>query len=73
MTKNKTYKILVTWRLMIKFLKNENKLYKNIHFDFIQRKQGLLEKELSNIIHKYDGVICGDDQITPKVIDNAKN
>jgi D-3-phosphoglycerate dehydrogenase len=72
MTKNKTYKILVTWRLMIKFLKNQNKSYKNIDFDFIQKKQGLIEKELLNIIHKYDGIICGDDQITPKVIDNAK-
>jgi hypothetical protein len=57
MTKNKTYKILVTWRLMIKFLKNQNKSYKNIDFDFIQKKQGLIEKELLNIIHKYDGII----------------
>jgi len=68
-------KILVTWRLMIDFLKTNKKKYlsSKTNFDFLFKKQGIKEKELLKIIQKYDAVICGDDQFTKNVIDKAKN
>ena len=71
----KKINVLVTWRLMIKFLK-ENKIKyfsQKIKFHFLIKKQGLTESELVKIIEKYDAIICGDDEFTKKVIDKAKN
>ena len=45
---------------------------KNIIVDKIIRNPSVKEKELIPIIHKYDGVICSDDEITKKVLHNAK-
>ena len=68
-------KVLVTWRLMIDFLKLNKKKYfsSEINFNFLFKKQGLKENELLKIIENYDAIICGDDQFTKKVIDKAKN
>ena len=71
----KKIKILVTWRIMIEYLISNKYLLKNknFHFDFFRTKQSLNENDLKRIIHKYDGMICGDDQINKKVIDLATN
>lgn len=45
---------------------------KNIKVDKIIRNPSVKENELISIIHKYDGVICSDDEITKKVLHNAK-
>ena len=67
--------VLVTWRLIIKFLTEKKKkyLYPKIKFNFLLKKQGLTESELVKIIEKFDAIICGDDEFTKKVIDKAKN
>ena len=69
----KKINILITWHKMVSFLKENKKLKKkNIIYDFITAKQSLNEKKLSKIIHKYDGVICGDDEFNKNVIKKAK-
>ena len=42
----------------------------NFEIDFLRGP--LPESSLINIIHDYDGIICGDDEITSKVIKNGK-
>jgi len=73
--KNKKFNVLVTWRLMIKFLKENKKQYHSnkIRFHFKEKKQGLVENEIYRIVDKYDALVCGDDEITNRVIDKAKN
>ncbi len=46
---------------------------KNIEFDVLKTSQYIREKILLRIIHKYDALLCGDDEITKKVIDKATN
>ena len=60
---------------MIDYILQNNFLLRNkkINYDFLKTKQGLNEIQLKKIIHKYDGLICGDDQINKNVIDSAKN
>ena len=71
----KKYKVLVTW----KKIKENFHLYKtffsekNITIDFNLPLQSHSEKELLKFIHRYDGVICGDDNFTSKVLDAAGN
>ena len=69
----KKFKVLVTWRLMIDFLKKNKTNYGNskIKFYFLLKKQALNERELIKVIPKYDAIICGDDEFTKKVIDKA--
>jgi len=45
----------------------------NLLIDLPAVKERLEEKELLKIIDKYDGMICGDDRITKKVINKARN
>lgn len=68
-------KILISWHYMLPVVKKYKDLFKskNIDWDIISVNPSLNEKQLLKIIHKYDGIICGDDQITKKVIDKAKN
>jgi len=68
-------KILISWHYMVPLEKKYKDLLKskNIDWDIISGNPSLNEKQLLKIIHKYDGIICGDDQITKKVIDKAKN
>lgn len=70
----KKFKILITWRLMIDNIGYYKKKFSinNVTYDFIYREQGLSEKDLIKVIHKYDGIICGDDQINRNVLNKAK-
>ena len=69
-----TYDILITWRLLKDDLSKYRSLFKkkNINIHTIYGEQYLSEKILINKITKYDGIICGDDEITRKVLDKAK-
>lgn len=66
--------ILITWRLLIENLNNYESIFKKhkINFDIIKCEQHIKENRLIKIIHKYDGVICGDDEFTKKVLNRAK-
>ncbi len=44
---------------------------KNIDFDTVKTSQHVHEKDLLKVIHKYDALLCGDDEITKKVLDKA--
>lgn len=44
---------------------------KKIEFDILKTSQYVNQKILLRIIHKYDALLCGDDEITQKVIDKA--
>ena len=72
--KDKKFKILVSWRKIIPALKDYKKILtkKKIQIELKKTKQNLKESELLKIVHKYEGIICGDDEITKKVIDKAK-
>ena len=68
-------KVLISWRLLADNIKDYKYYFKkkNIDFDIIKCKQYLKERQILKIIHKYNGIICGDDEITEKVINKAKN
>ena len=79
--KNTKSKNNINIRVLISvlFLQNDFSRYKNIFDDNKikvdlprARGQQLSEKELLSIIKKYDGVICGDDFFTSKVIKEGK-
>lgn len=55
-------------------LKKYKKILKknNIQVDKIIRNPSVKENELIKIIHKYDGVICSDDEFSERVLKNAK-
>jgi D-3-phosphoglycerate dehydrogenase len=67
-------KVLVTWRLMIDYIKKNKilKKYPHIKFDLYSKKQSLNEKQILKKILPYEGLICGDDEINKKVLDYAK-
>ena len=71
---NKQYKVLVTWRLMIDYIRKNKILskYPHIKFDLYSKKQSLDEKQILKKIYPYDGLICGDDEINKKVLNCAK-
>ena len=48
-------------------------LKNNILYDTKYKNPNFKEDELTKIINKYDGIICGDDEITKKVINTAVN
>lgn len=70
----KRYNILITWRLLIENISDYKSIFKKnkINYHLYRSSQHMLEADLLKIIHKYDGIICGDDEITKKVIDKAK-
>lgn len=70
----KSYDILITWRLLIENISDYKSIFKKnkINYHLYRSSQHVLEADLLKIIHKYDGIICGDDEITKKVIDKAK-
>ena len=71
-SKQKKINILVTWHVMSDYIKkNKKDLQKKIKFDFVSYDQYLKEKDLIPIIDKYDGIICGDDEINKNVLDKA--
>lgn len=68
-------KVLITWSSFsdnIHLFKKKFKK-KKISYKVFLDKQAISEKKLLKIIEPYDGIICGDDQITKKVLDKAKN
>jgi D-3-phosphoglycerate dehydrogenase len=69
----KKYKLLVTWKPAFLELTKYNKLFKkhNIDIDKFLSKQFLKERDLIKIIHKYDAVICGDDEFNVNVLKKA--
>ena len=70
----KLYKVLVTFKIMIDFLKiNKNKLPKNLKFKFLNIPQALNAKRLKKIIKNYHGLICGDDEVNRDVLKKAEN
>lgn len=72
--KPKKYKVLITWTSIIdKISKYKDILKKNnIQFYCKYPKQFFSSQELSRYIHKYDGVICGDDEFNSDVLSKAK-
>jgi D-3-phosphoglycerate dehydrogenase / 2-oxoglutarate reductase len=72
--KKKIKKILISsYHMNLKLYEYEKLLKKNnIEFDKLIRNPSVKENELLNIIEKYDGIICSDDEITKKVIQKAR-
>ena len=71
----KKFRILITWRLLIDNISLYQSSFKknNIVFETLYGTQFISEKILKNKIPKFDGLICGDDEVTKKVLDKAKN
>ena len=65
--------VLITWHDIINNINDFNEILKKnkIRYDLLRPKQKIEEKTLLKIIHKYDGVICGDDQFTEAVLSKA--
>lgn len=68
-------KVLITWSFFSNHINVFKKLFKNrnISYKVLLDKQAISEKKLLKVIAPYHGIICGDDEITSKVIDRAKN
>ena len=66
--------VLISSYHMNLVLKKYEKILKKNHIkiDKIIRNPSVKENELIDIIHKYDGVICSDDEFSKKVLSNAK-
>jgi D-3-phosphoglycerate dehydrogenase / 2-oxoglutarate reductase len=67
--------VLISAPYMIREKKTVEYLFKgkNVKLDWAKVKERLEEPELLRIIRKYNGIICGDDRITKKVIEKAFN
>jgi D-3-phosphoglycerate dehydrogenase len=75
MKKNsKKFKVLITWQSIIKKINIYKKILKkkNISYDCKLSKQCFSSSDLKKYIHKYDGVICGDDEFNSDVLSKAK-
>jgi len=68
-------KVLITWRFFSKHIDIFKKQFKkkNISYKILLDKQAISEQKLLKIIAPYHGIICGDDEITSKVINKAIN
>jgi D-3-phosphoglycerate dehydrogenase len=71
---NKEFKVLITWQSIIKKINIYKKILKknNILYDCKMPKQCFSSSDLKKYIHKYDGVICGDDEFNLDVLLKAK-
>lgn len=71
---NFKYKILITWQSIIKKINNYEKILTkhNISYECRSSKQYFSSAHLKKFIHKYDGVICGDDEFNSDVLSKAK-
>ncbi len=69
------YNLLITAIPFIPIVKRfEKKIFtRNISYTLLKSAQQVSEKQFLKIIHKFDAVLSGDDQITKKVIDKAIN
>ena len=72
--KKKKYKILISAIPLVPIFKKFKKYFDNKKFSIDLKKtdQFLNENELIKIIKDYDGVICGDDEFSEKVLLKAK-
>ena len=72
--KNKNMNVLISSYHMNLVLNRYSKIFKQnkIKIDKIIRNPSVSEKELLKIIHKYDGVICSDDEFSKKVLTKAR-
>ena len=72
--KDKKFKVLISWRYIIPILKKYEKIFKKngIYYETIQANQNIKENQLLRIIDRFDGILCGDDEITKKVINKGK-
>jgi D-3-phosphoglycerate dehydrogenase len=72
--KKKKIRVLITWQSIIKKINFYKKILKqhNISYDCKPSKQFISSSELKKYIHKYDGVICGDDEFNSDVLSKAK-
>ncbi|OGW40590.1 MAG: hypothetical protein A2Y97_05015 [Nitrospirae bacterium RBG_13_39_12] len=68
-------KVLITAPYMIREKKTVEDLFKrkNVKLDWAKVKERLEEKDLLKIIKEYNGIICGDDRITKRVLSEAVN
>ena len=69
------FKILVTFRPAATEIKKKYlNFFKNKKIKIIEKfsSQSLNAKQLLKIIHKFDGIICGDDEINDLVLSKAK-
>lgn len=68
-------RVLITAPYMIREMEKIKGLFrgKDLIIEFAEVKERLNESELLNIISEYNGIICGDDEITKKVLDQADN
>lgn len=68
-------KVLISAPYMVREKKRVKSLFegKNVNVDWADVKERLEEDELLKIISPYHGIICGDDRITKKVLDEAGN
>ena len=71
----KKINLLVTAIPFIPIIKRYEKELKKrqISYVVLKSKQQVSEKQFMKIIHRFDAILSGDDQITKKVIDRAKN
>ena len=76
-TRNKMKKsnLLITAIPFIPIVKQFEKEMKmrNIDYKVLKSSQFVSEKRFLKVIHKFDALLSGDDEITKKVIDKAKN
>ena len=65
--------LISSYHMNLVLKKYRNVFIKNkIKIDKIIRNPSVKEKELIKVIHKYDGVICSDDEFSDKVLARAK-
>lgn len=71
----KKYKLLITAIPFVPIVKKfQKKIFeRGISYTLLKSSQQVSEKQFLKIIHKFDAVLSGDDQITKKVIDKAIN
>ena len=69
------HRVLITAPYMHREKEKITKMLKGFSFDvdWIPVGERLEEADLLPVIEKYDGILCGDDRITSKVIDKAVN
>ncbi len=72
---NKKLNLLITAIPFIPVVKKFENLIKKrgINYKILKSTQYVSEKKFLKIIEKFDAILSGDDQITKKVIDKAKN
>ena len=68
-------KVLISAPYMVREKEKVEKMFidYNYEFELANVIERLEEEEILKIISKYHGIICGDDRLTPRVLDKASN